>query len=146
MSGLSCSTWDLSLQPTDSLVLACGLSCSVACWTLVPCESESVSWKCVQLFVTLRTVARQAPLSIGFFFCCCFFFFNFNWRLITLQYCSGFAIRWHECPWDSPGKNTGVGCHFLLQGVFPSQGSNPRPLQSTLQGRFLTTRPPGKPL
>ena len=28
------------------------------------------------------------------------------------------------CPWDSPGKNTGVGCHFLLQGVFPTQGSN----------------------
>ena len=27
------------------------------------------------------------------------------------------------CPWDSPGKNTGVGCHFLLQGVFPTQGS-----------------------
>ena len=29
------------------------------------------------------------------------------------------------CPWDSPGKNTGVGCHFLLQGIFPTQGSNP---------------------
>ena len=28
------------------------------------------------------------------------------------------------CPWDSPGKNTGVGCHVLLQGVFPTQGSN----------------------
>ena len=27
--------------------------------------------------------------------------------------------------WDSPGKNTGVGCHFLLQGIFPTQGSNP---------------------
>ena len=26
---------------------------------------------------------------------------------------------------DSPGKNTGVGCHFLLQGIFPTQGSNP---------------------
>ena len=25
------------------------------------------------------------------------------------------------CPWDSPGKNTGVGCHFLLQGIFPAQ-------------------------
>ena len=25
----------------------------------------------------------------------------------------------------SPGKNTGVGCHFLLQGIFPTQGSNP---------------------
>ena len=28
-------------------------------------------------------------------------------------------------PWDSPSKNTGVGCHFLLQGIFPTQGSNP---------------------
>ena len=26
---------------------------------------------------------------------------------------------------DSPGKNSGVGCHFLLQGIFPTQGSNP---------------------
>ena len=30
------------------------------------------------------------------------------------------------CPWDSPGKNTGVGCCFLLQGIFPTQGLNPR--------------------
>ena len=29
------------------------------------------------------------------------------------------------CPWDSPGKNTAVGCHFLLQGIFLTQGSNP---------------------
>ena len=29
------------------------------------------------------------------------------------------------CPWDSPGKNIGVHCHFLLQGFFPTQGSNP---------------------
>ena len=29
------------------------------------------------------------------------------------------------CPWDSPGKNSGVGCHGLLQGIFPTQGSNP---------------------
>ena len=28
------------------------------------------------------------------------------------------------CPWDSPGKNTGVGCHALLQGIFPTQGLN----------------------
>ena len=26
--------------------------------------------------------------------------------------------------WDFPGKNTGVGCHFLLQGIFLTQGSN----------------------
>ena len=28
------------------------------------------------------------------------------------------------CPWDSPGKNTEVDCHFLLQEIFPTQGSN----------------------
>ena len=27
-------------------------------------------------------------------------------------------------PWNSVGKNTGVGCHFLLQGIFPTQGSS----------------------
>ena len=30
------------------------------------------------------------------------------------------------CPWDSPGKNTGVGCHSLPQQVFPTQGQNLR--------------------
>ena len=29
------------------------------------------------------------------------------------------------CPWDFPGKNIGVGCHFLPQGIFPTQGLNP---------------------
>ena len=32
------------------------------------------------------------------------------------------------CAWDSPGTNPGVGCHFLLQGIFPTQGLNLRPL------------------
>ena len=39
------------------------------------------------------------------------------------------------CPWDSPGKNTGVGCHSLLQGILPTQGSNP---VSCIAGRFFT--------
>ena len=29
------------------------------------------------------------------------------------------------CPWNFPGKNFGVSCHFLLQGIFPTQGLNP---------------------
>ena len=33
------------------------------------------------------------------------------------------------CPWDFPGKNTGVGCHIFLQGIFPTKGSNPCQLQ-----------------
>ena len=28
------------------------------------------------------------------------------------------------CPWNSPGKNTAVGCHSFLQGIFSTQGSN----------------------
>ena len=57
------------------------------------------------------------------------------------------------CSWDSPGKNTGVGCHFLLQGVFLTQGSNPdlRCCKQMLYhlshqevGAFLKT--PGSPL
>ena len=46
---------------------------------------------------------------------------------------------------DSPGKNTGVGCHALLQGIFPTQGSNPcLPASPALQADFLPTEPPGK--
>ena len=35
-----------------------------------------------------------------------------------------FATPWTKlfCPWNFPGKNTGVGCHFLLQGNFLTQG------------------------
>ena len=29
------------------------------------------------------------------------------------------------CPWNSPGKNPGVGCHALLQGIFPTHGLSP---------------------
>ena len=29
------------------------------------------------------------------------------------------------CPWYFPGKNTGVSCLFLIQGIFPAQGLNP---------------------
>jgi len=29
------------------------------------------------------------------------------------------------CPWDFPAKYAGVGLHFFLQGIFPTQGLNP---------------------
>ena len=36
------------------------------------------------------------------------------------------SLRPHgHSPWDSPGQNTGVGSLSLLQGIFPTQGSNP---------------------
>ena len=49
------------------------------------------------------------------------------------------------CPWDFPGKNTGVRCHFLLQGIFLTQGSNLGLLHSggspALQADSLSTEP-----
>ena len=50
-----------------------------------------------------------------------------------------------SCPWDFPGENTGVGCHALLQGIFPTQGLNPHHLCPALEARFFTAAPPGNP-
>ena len=48
---------------------------------------------------------------------------------------------------DSPGKNTGVGCHTLLQGIFLTQGLNPHLLHLLdWQMGSLPWAPPGKPL
>ena len=56
-------------------------------------------FSCVQLFATPWTAACQASLC-------------------NPVYCSLL------CPWDSRGKNAGVGCHFLLQETFMTWGSN----------------------
>ena len=66
----------------------------------------------------------------------------FSWFLVHTRFClmrfGGLVAKscptlstpWtiaHQalCPWDFPGKNTGVDCHFILQGIFPTQESNP---------------------
>ena len=51
------------------------------------------------------------------------------------------------CPWDSSGKNTGVGCHALLQRIFLTQGSSPHILYLLHWhvGCFPLV-PPGKPI
>ena len=45
---------------------------------------------------------------------------------------------------DSPGKNAGVGCHSLLQGIFLTQGLNPSLASPALAGGFFTAEPLGK--
>ena len=57
--------------------------------------------------------------------------------------CSPPGSSVHE---GSPGKNIGVRCHALLQGIFPTQGSNPS-LSGLLHWQVdsLTLAPPGKP-
>ena len=39
--------------------------------------------------------------------------------------CVYLHIRFYFCPWNSPGKNIGVSCHFFLQGISPTWRSNP---------------------
>ena len=61
------------------------------------------------------------------------------------------SLRHHELyptrllsPWNFPGKGAGVGCHFLLHGIFPTQGLNPA-RSPALQADALPSEPPGKP-
>ena len=72
------------------------------------------------------------------------FHFLLNWCLVTKScttLCGSPPARLLP-PWDFPGKNTGVGCHFPFQ-----VSSNPRDWTyvSWLAGRFFTTEPPWKP-
>ena len=50
------------------------------------------------------------------------------------------------CPWNFPGKNTGVGCCFFLQGILPTGIKTASPWSPALAGRFFITESPGKPL
>ena len=57
-----------------------------------------------------------------------------NVKVIVTQSCPalrprGLYIIRLFCPWDSPDKNTGADCHFLLQGIFLIQESNLRLLR-----------------
>ena len=66
-----------------------------------------------------------------------------------LSYVQLFVTPWTTatrllCPWDSPGKETGVGGHALLWGIFPTQGWNPRLLHWQV-GSFLVSHQ-GSPL
>ena len=48
------------------------------------------------------------------------------------------------CPWSSPGKNTGLGSHSLLLGIF-SMDARVKPGSPALQADYLLSEPPGKP-
>ena len=66
----------------------------------------------------------------GVFCCCCFvsILLGMCMHAKSLQLCLTLCDTMEPprllCPWDSPGKNTGVGCHALLQGIFLTQGLN----------------------
>ena len=59
-----------------------------------------------------------------------------------------FATPWSMilCPWDIPGKNIGVGCHFLLQEIVQFNNQTWVSGVSCIAGIFFTTEPLGKPV
>ena len=74
--------------------------------------------------------------------CCCLIVQS----CLTLCNPMGCDLPSSSCPWDFPGKNTGVGCHFLLQGIFLTQEFNPHLCISCITGEFFTTELLGSPL
>ena len=92
---------------------------------LVPC------YQCVHMYVCMCVCVC---IIIVMMVVCIYLLFVQLWRLIPfvpsevaqscVTLCDPMDTRLLR-PWDFLGKSTGVGCHFLLQGIFPTQGSNP---------------------
>ena len=85
----------------------------------------------------LKWLAPSQQSGLGPSVCVCVQLFATPWTIAPTRLL---------CPWNSPGKNTGVGCRFLLQGIFLTQGSNPRFLRlQPYQADSLPLVPAGRP-
>ena len=113
----------------------------------------SLSLQCLQRFLALFFgfrctyfwVVNLRTLNLHYLKMCCLILFIILSFFLS-DYFSGHLPRMHACsvasavsdslwprllcPWHFPGKNTGVGYHVLLQGLFPTQGLNPPLLHS----------------
>ena len=85
--------------------------------------AQSIS--CVQVFFFFRLISLVFRIvwfvsAYFFLFCfvlfCCVQVFTTPWTVEPARLL---------CPWNFLGNNTGGGCHFLLQGIFLTQGLNP---------------------
>ena len=80
--------------------------------------SESLSLSCLDLVSYLKILTINPP-SV------CVYVFSVTSIMPNSLQSHGLWPSRLLSPWDSLDKNTGVGCHFLRQGIFPTQGSNP---------------------
>ena len=128
----------LSFSPYAVQAHSCLLS-----FILMPLPGPSISTKSPPFFPPILVDTTSSTSSLPFLMTLSFptaspspilFFFWFHslcMRAKSLLSCIRlFSTLWTVarrllCPWDSPSKNTGVGRHALLHGVFPTQGSNP---------------------
>ena len=72
------------------------------------------------LYILLRKSLFRSSASILINF-----FLSWKWKWKLLSHVRLFVTPELNSPWNSPGQNTGVVSLSLLQGIFPTQGSNP---------------------
>ena len=109
----------LSLGATSlSWLWSCGLTFYFEVLTL-PRINPWLIWSCL---VILHFVCKAVYMSVWVCEWVCVLVAQSQLTLCGPVDCSPPELL---CPWNSPGKNTGVGSHSLLQGIFLSQGSNP---------------------
>ena len=153
-SVVSDSFWPYGLQPTrilcpwDSSGKNTGVGCHALLQGISPTQGLNQSLLCLlhcrQILLPFTTVITSTSHKS-----------NGNWKIIRqFSHSVMSSSLWPHglwpakllCPWDSSGKNTGVGCYTLLQGIFPTQGWNPG-LLHLLHWRVgsLPLAPPEKP-
>ena len=129
----SCRKWIYSLVAVmdfliqQLLLLWCMGFSGCSSWPEIAPQQEEFSWTrdqtcvpCTGRRILIHCATREVLV------CLC---------VLVTQSCPSL---WNPivCPWDSPGKNTGVGCHSLLQGDLPYPGIKPR--SPALAGGFFT--------
>ena len=101
----------IALYFSFPLIKSSQLPISWSLWLEEVAQSQFAKWSQYQSVVVIQSCQFMTPRNVGP---------QGPTRLL--------------CPWDFPDKNTGVGCHFFLQGIFPTQGSN---WVSCIAGRFF---------
>ena len=99
-----------------------------------PLEKEMATHSSI---LTWEIPWTEKPGGLQSCFCCCLV------TSVDSVLCYGLKSTRLLCPWDFLGKNTGRGCHFVLQGIFLTQGSNLHALHQ--QADFLPPRHLGRP-
>ena len=120
----------------------------VLMFSMWPAPIADRHWGCHSPLLLPLWLQPEQLLCCAYSDCCCYLVTRL---FLTLLQMHGLQPTRLFCSWDFPGKNTGVGCHFILQGIFPIQGLNPHLLHWQTdslplghQGSLLGSPPPQK--
>ena len=110
-------------------------------WKQPKCPSIDKQRMCNTIFLSIE-IAMSMQVSMYLCLYRCTYLSRCCCCCLLVKLCLTLCNPMDLCPWDFPGKNTGVGCHFLLQGILLIQGSNMCPLPQ--QADSIIAEPPGK--